>query len=252
MSLSAALSALDDSVDIIYWNSFFCDVLLKEQFMCCNSFKVWKGSRSLSQMSRLFKPQLPQQQLCSILSSLPYAVHWLTLWRQPPLKCEGPYSLWQTKVSLQCHQITSPLPISGPLWPLFHPIDSTEKLRWARLAAWRSKLSSFIYPYTGRQNNTRPSCTGTNSCHLEEGASELGWGKVGKGGTSSQHTLSHTLTHTRHNQYIICTFLSVVELLQCCHGDVIFSSRGAVILCFKLHCNVGGGWKERRHLTVLW
>lgn len=39
----------------------------------------------------------------------------------------------------------------------------------------------------------------------------------------------------------------VVELLQCCHGDVIFSSRGAVVLSFQLRCNVGGGGglKER-------
>lgn len=50
--------------------------------------------------------------------------------------------------------------------------------------------------------------------------------------------------NTTRNQYIICTFLSGVELRLCCHGDVIYFSKEAVLLGFKLHCNVGGGWRE--------
>lgn len=56
-------------------------------------------------------------------------------------------------------------------------------------------------------------------------------------------TLASTRSST-HNQHSSCTFLLVVELLLCCHGDVIFLSRGAVVFCFQLHYNVGVGEEE--------
>lgn len=103
----------DDSVDIIYWYSFVCDVSLKVKLLCCNSSKSKRLPWDISGILTSVTPA-PATALCPER----LAVHWLTPWRQPPLKCEGLYTLWQTKVSLQCHQITSPLPISGLLRPL--------------------------------------------------------------------------------------------------------------------------------------
>lgn len=64
-------------------------------------------------------------------------------------------------------------------------------------------------------------------------------------GCNTDRLGKHASTHCdTHNRQSIGTFLLVVELLFCCHGGVIFLSRGAVVFCFQLHYNVGGGEEE--------
>jgi len=67
---------------------------------------------------------------------------------------------------------------------------------------------------------------------------QLRWGNVENGGTTSTNSSFCTLQSAHHLHLLVRSCTS-----SGCHGNIIYSAREAVLLCFKLHCNIGGGWR---------